>query len=299
MEWQFDQIEIRMRPVLVGESLDTENLVALYRVSFDVEEWTAPYSISQVATTLERVIATHTDSSFAYWQEDEEGVFNGFGLSLRIYPASTIRDLVDRDREIQFLAAEVKRELASLTSSSIVAEFEFPASIKSACEQYLLYFVQFLRDLGIEADATLREQATKVLFSVIPRDREQALSAIYEALEAYLRLPTSLGVIQTGDPTDDIAVAQLRANVLHLRSQVILAKATLELKQATIANRDAEIALLKDRLDLAKFLPARFTANSSPSEPLIGGGLVAVKKHSFKFLEIDFPEILRKLKRRF
>src|SRR5215469_11433116 len=65
---------------------------------------------------------------------------------------------------------------------SVSKLFTFPAPIKSACEQYLLYFGQFLSDLGIQTQTELAENAARVLFSVTPIDATQALSQIRDAL---------------------------------------------------------------------------------------------------------------------
>ena len=48
--------------------------------------------------------------------------------------------------------------------------FEFPDAVRVPCEQYLLYFAQFLRDLGVEASSELRHEVGMVLFSVTPTD---------------------------------------------------------------------------------------------------------------------------------
>jgi hypothetical protein len=58
-------------------------------------------------------------------------------------------------------------------------------------EQYLLYFVQFLEDLGIHATADLQEQARGVLLTVTPQDGREALERIREALDVYLQIPRS------------------------------------------------------------------------------------------------------------
>ena len=95
----------------------------------------------------------------------------------------------------------------------------------------------------------------------------------------------------------DPAVTQLQANVLHLQSQLMMAKSVLQLKNATIEAKDALIDALKEKVDLRTVLPNRATVlEPEDSEPLVGE-LVSVKRHSFKFLEVNFPEILRKLKR--
>jgi hypothetical protein len=69
------------------------------------------------------------------------------------------------------------------------ASDRFPPAIRTACEQYLLYFVQFLEDLGVSATAEIKEDAKRVLFSVTPTDGCAALQQIREALEVYLKLP--------------------------------------------------------------------------------------------------------------
>lgn len=75
--------------------------------------------------------------------------------------------------------------------SSLLASFDFPKELKVSCEQYLLYFAQFLKDLGINATSNLKEEAGRVLFSVTPTDDIEALDKIREALAVYLNLPSS------------------------------------------------------------------------------------------------------------
>src|SRR5262249_33523082 len=150
--------------------------------------------------------------------------------------------------ELRQLASAVKAHLNQRETRSLNLVFDFPPAIKSACEQYLLHFVQFLSDLGIEAKAEIKEQASKVLFSVSPIDEKQALEKVYEALQAYLELPRSPDLAMAASQARDVAVAQLQANVLHLQSQLMLAKAAMEMKNATLDAKDAYIALLQDRI---------------------------------------------------
>lgn len=69
--------------------------------------------------------------------------------------------------------------------------FHFPSELKVQCEQYLLYFIQFLQDLGIRATSNLKEEAGNILFSITPTDSRSALERIREALALYLNLPSS------------------------------------------------------------------------------------------------------------
>ena len=88
-----------------------------------------------------------------------------------------------------------KRTVTNLITDSeevsIYLNFDFPEKIKIPCKQYLLYFAQFLQDLGINATSNLKEEAGIVLFSVTPTNSFEALDKIREAVAVYLNLPSS------------------------------------------------------------------------------------------------------------
>jgi len=209
----------------------------------------------------------------------------------------TVDDALQHRPELLPLASLIREELGEERAAVNMA-FEFPSAIKSACEQYLLYFVQFLRDLGIEANAEVREQASNVLFSVTPVDKEQALGKIREALQVYLGLSHLPEFGTVAAQFGDVAVSQLQANVYHLRSQIMMARAFLEMKNASIAAKDEQIALLQERIDLRDFQPKKEERKNEDKEDIVKN-MVAVKKYDLKFIEINLPELLRKLKRRF
>lgn len=119
-------------------------------------------------------------------------------------------------------------------SDSLSILFDFPEELKVSCGQYLLYFAQFLRDLGISATPNLREEAGKVLFSVTPTDDFEALDKIREALAVYLSLSSNPIPNSTGDRTVDMVLSGARANAKHLESQLELAIAKLQFKEATL-----------------------------------------------------------------
>jgi hypothetical protein len=122
-----------------------------------------------------------------------------------------------------------------------VTFFEFPPSIRAACEQYLVYFGQFLEDLGIHADSEIKRHAGSVMFCVTPSDGPTALAAIRDALEAYLQLPTAPELHDARLDTRDPALTQLKANVRFLQSQLELSRAIVEAKDATIQAMDVTI----------------------------------------------------------
>jgi hypothetical protein len=97
-------------------------------------------------------------------------------------------------------------------SESLITTFDFPAPYRSACEQYLMYFAQFLRDLGMEANVEVREDAHRSLFSVTPLDQTIALANVRDALDAFLTLPTSPIEFEALSRNSDPAAQQLAIN---------------------------------------------------------------------------------------
>lgn len=80
---------------------------------------------------------------------------------------------------------------ANLNDEFLSTLFEFPEHLRTSCKQYLIYFVQFLADLGYEAETELKEDANKTLFKITPKDGKEALTNIREALAIYLNAPGS------------------------------------------------------------------------------------------------------------
>lgn len=169
--------------------------------------------------------------------------------------------------------------------------FQFPAPVRSACEQYLLHFADFLRDLGGNASVELREIGDQVLFSVRPSDRDEALERVQVALDAYLEFP---GTALVGDLDHDDRVVgyKLRANLAHLAGQLQLAMAQNELLRETIQTQ-------RDTVDLLRYRTLPPPANDAvpDQEPITR--YVSVTDIQKAGVTLRLPEILRDLKQLF
>jgi hypothetical protein len=277
-------------------------------VQFDWEEWARPYSIRAYAQGLLDLVTT-LGSSDRYWpakgyyansdeDDDElgEDYLNGFGIVALVEQETTIAKLlVELPQRLQNYFRQVEIELLQSQPGAVSRVFSFPDSLRASCEQYLVYFGQFLSDLGIQATTELKEEASRVLFRVVPNDKNEALEAIQQALDTYLRIPGSPSSDAAMANYSEIAVLQLNATVSHLRAQFLLAAAVAQAKDATISAQQAEIGNLRGAVDLTRY--ARTLPSSSDSEQLVGD-LVSVKKLEYKGFEFNFPEILRRLKRK-
>lgn len=221
------------------------------------------------------------------------------------YPPPIPKIIKLRDgREISTSNAEIYLSTIPFTSlrdtesGFIKFSFIFPDEIKIHCEQYLLYFAQFLQDLGIKATSNLKEEAGKVLFSVTPTDDFEALDKIREALAIYLSLPSNPIPNSTGDRMVDMVLSGARANIKHLESQLELAivklqfkEATLELKDATIEQHQLTIRKKNETIRELQDIVARGNIFQESLEKVEINGEVIDEKNLYRFSREDDIEV--------
>lgn len=220
-----------------------------------------------------------------------EGVL--FEISLRI----SIKNNLTIEENVNYLVSQIEKTTRKLLvevnekSLSIDTFFSFPEEYKTACEQYLLYFATFLKDLGIEAKTDLENQENGVLFKVFPKDKEEALSQIKEALAIYLALPVQQNIDEVATQFPDAAVQQLISNVYHLKSQLVLANSTI--LQLQRQNEALELFQYQDKpiIHLGEF------DKNQKNEEKIFGGIVTVKEYEGTGFNIDLPKLFRMMKR--
>lgn len=181
-----------------------------------------------------------------------------------------------------------KRLRDNVNAEAVVTYFRFPDAIKSACEQYLIYFTQFIADLGIDVESQIIEEPNQTLFKITPKDKSEALSRIREALDIYLNAPAADNFPVQAAEFGDISVKQWEANIYHLKSQLAIANSLLQMKDATIEALQLSNFQYKKTID---------DQEKTKGEDVIKG-VVSVKKFEKNGVSIDFAEILRRIKRR-
>jgi hypothetical protein len=265
-----------------------------FRLNVEMDDWAALWSLKNFSEGLQIIIKNRGDNKIIYFQDDEDFVSNGFGIKVQIENLEqSINDVLDTTfLEVDNIIKETNQYLGSIIDNqSVISFFNFPDSIKGPCQQYLMYFAQFLKDLGINVETEIKEQAHSTLFKVTPNDKNEALDKIKEALEIYTNAPALNDLQFQNMNNGDIAFMQLQANVMHLKSQMMFANTALQMKDATI-----------EALQLSNYqLKAMVVANreKGSQEADVIPGIVAVKKYDGKWFSVNLPEVLNRLKRQF
>jgi hypothetical protein len=268
--------------------------VITFEPSFDYTQWNKFYSIEEVEQAYSSFIVPDNNISF---HKSEKYMLGNFSLAFSILDLKEIAGLTV-DQSLAYAKGIHEQAIASLTqnikSDLITTLFEFPEELKTSCKQYLMYFGQFLADLGINANTSIKEDANRVLFTVMPDDGSEALEKIKEALDIFLNAPENIS-FESQDNTvrKDIAVIQWEANVHHLKGQLALAQALVETKNATIE----ALKLSNYQLQQASTPTIHLQASDNREEKIMGG-LVSLKKYEGKGFSVDVAELFRRLKRK-
>jgi hypothetical protein len=233
------------------------------------------------------------------FDEVDKNQIHGISATFAYSPDEIIADAVDRFSSVinEVHTQVLKRLGVRLNDRAVVASFkDFPKEVRTYCEQYLMYFIQFLLDLGVDATSELRHEAGRVLFTVTPSNEHEALDKIRAALDIYLHLPTSpIG----SSPGSEIAVNRLEAAVLRLQSDLRLAAAELQAKNATVEAQqitiDVQRGLLSGEISIGQMKDV--TPKEDREEFLDGAfALTVLRKEGFEF---NLAKIFRMLKEKF
>lgn len=180
------------------------------------------------------------------------------------------------------------QQAAMAAPTAVVSVFHFPEAVAAPCEQYLVHFIDFLRDLGVKATGDIRHEAGRVLFTVTPQEHSQALASIREALNVYLQLPVGTLDGTSESLSDQVTIDKLQMNVHHLKSQLTAAGMMLRLQESTIAAQEVTIAAHRE-------LMAGAPRTTGDSEVIVEGILdvVPLEGHGVR---INLPRLIRRLK---
>lgn len=290
VDWWSDRFEL---DILCNNYFHEKTPCIIIELQFqEWDHWDKPWSMSSFAKELEINIKGLGNENIKYLQEDSNTVLNGFGLEY--YPqdkSSKIKSEIDSLLKIleKLIDTTNKSLIQSFDINAIFTYFKFPADFKTACKQYLVYFAQFVEDMGILVDTELKEEINYTLFKIIPKNKDESLEKIREALNIYLNAPNEKNFQIEISNQIDLAAKQWNANLFHLQSQLSLAASIIQSKEATIE------MLQLSNYQYKQLLESHITRESEKEE--IIKGIVTVQKYEGKGFSIDLAEIFRRLKR--
>lgn len=275
----------------------------LVNINFETENWAKPWSLYQFSKKFKNVCIEINNPKIVFFSDDEDDdssafPLNGIGFYYFIDSnANLAKEFEIVQDYLKFLIKETNKQLLEETDiESVIAVFDFPLDTKSICKQYLIYFAQFIADLGFNIDTEIKEEANNTLFKIIPKDKDIALEQIRKALDIYLNLPTREEINELNSSAD-IAAKQWAANILHLQSQLMLSESIIKAKNVTIDNLN--LALYQQNQKPETIIIQ--ASDKTKDEENILWNLVSVGNLNIEKvgIRVYFPELIRRLKRKF
>jgi len=298
--WAPSLEEVSFLALYEEEDREGTNLIGQVNFNFvpSFENWKRFYSPSDYFEELTATLESEEKIGTEWLNGQEVNGPDEFSVWFDVTVDDSIVELLrESTLQLEKLHYSVERQLSERLGRTILTYFEFPDAVRVPCEQYLLYFAQFLEDLGVEADSELRHEAGMVLFSVTPQEPNQALDKIRTALEIFLLLPSN----QISDINENsVAVNRLVTAIYRLKNDLELARGLLETKEATIQTQQWLIQHQQRALSGQSLLgpvnePKASESNWDKEELM--GGTVAITPFQGKGLMINLPDLFRRLKR--
>jgi hypothetical protein len=254
-------LNLEIIPKTFKKSIDVS-----FSISIEPDNWKLHFSISEYVNMFKQFWKELSDVNFyPLYFEDSKYITLRLDITI-MFPAKSLIELI---KPYELLIHECHKKTVNFLNSNKSQEgiqvlFDFPEELKIPCEQYLLYFAQFLRDLGIDTTSNLKEEAGKVLFSVTPTDDIEALDKIREALAVYLNLPSS--PVLYNDSFQSMQLKQQVENLQHSQRmkemEMRSAQYALRLAQQNIENQDKIITRQNSFIDNQNKIIEKITSKS-------------------------------------
>ncbi|WP_216317940.1 hypothetical protein [Deinococcus aestuarii] len=290
--------------------LDFSSGATSYEIEYKYDDWSHRFSPRDFTGEVGKLYYNYFGDDYNLEEVYELGI---------VFPKETkAKDcIIDSINLIESIIDEAFENLNHEQADNIVRfEFKFPEHLKYACEQYLIYFGQFLRDAGEKVDIELSHYGERTLFSVIPEDKQIGLARIHQALTIYLQLSESRSVIDSAS----LAESRLQMVISGYQSQIMSLQAekqakNLELQSAKyIITNQQQLIVNQNQVLFSQgetiLAQSRALLESSRTENILAGslkdkqgetedvvpGLVRVKSYDLGPIQLDIPTALRKVK---
>lgn len=138
-------------------------------------------------------------------------------------------------------------------NNGVTAIFKFPDHLKTSCEQYLTYFAEFLKDIGVHTNVSMEGRGYETFFKTVPKDSKQALRKIQEALIIYLSIPVAseseFQSLKNHNAKYRMAFEKLKIQNTFLKQQIKLNEYHLKIKNDAVKNKNEVIRAKDSHID--------------------------------------------------
>jgi hypothetical protein len=173
--------------ILTSISSTPDNIICEIRFFHKMDEWANPFTVKELNqylaenyvstdSTLGKVGTLFCSLLFNVSKGDTEACLKNL-----IFDAS--------EKFLSFYYQSINELNEKNSESLFVKLFDFPPEYKNICSQYLMWFGEFLKNLGIDADVSTENKDGKTSLIVSPAENGEMLEQIEQLFYCYIDLP--------------------------------------------------------------------------------------------------------------
>lgn len=202
----------------------------------DVSKWNNPFTIDELNKSLCDRLA-----EMNYVADDEEYFRIDVIFEISIQESTTLAELIqNHSNKVKKIIEEEKVRLANINfEETFIKIFNFPDEYKNIYSQYLMWFGEFLKNLGINVNVTTQNNQGQTSLIVSPKDAPELLDEIEKQFYLYLQLP----YVEVLPPQREMSI-QEQHTFMAIRQQIQMLEMQVETKDSLLLNHNSTIASL-------------------------------------------------------
>ena len=205
-------------------------------VEHNLETWTNPFKYTDFVACYSKLL-----TSAPFKSRDELTLTIGFDETFEEPMLPEVNEAIEWLNKCYLEAENIMHD--SVKSEVFTKLFDFPPEYRNICSQYLVWFGEFLKNLGIEANVSTKNSGTQTALIVTPDNCPELLENIEKLFYQYIELPYVELLPPQGNltPQEIYAYQSAVMQVQHLQTQIQMKDSVIASYEATNTNLVAQI----------------------------------------------------------
>ena len=245
---------------LIGDgfiSIDISKSNITIFIDHDLEDWANTYTCKHFTEELAKRLS-----------EGPFDVANDYNITLyldevKLQTNPILPDFIDALALINRCYQETKKSLIELSKGEVfIKVFEFPVEYKNIYCQYLVWFGEFLKNLGLDANVSTEQEGNTTQLIVSPNECPELLNKVEELFYQYLSLPyfELLPPEKSYTPQELHTFHSIQMQVQHLKTQIQMKDSVIASYNSTnldlmnkLREKESELVLINSLKEDDKF----------------------------------------------
>ncbi|NQY65018.1 MAG: hypothetical protein HRT38_15065 [Alteromonadaceae bacterium] len=263
----------------IKKNEESNNIILSLKMTVDLTKWNNPYSILEFNEALRENTEINSIKPYYLYKLnpdtfiEKEWSFK-IGIKVNKVEEENLFFLFENAyKHLKFNLDETTIQLNKTNSENVFIKlFNFPSGYENICSQYLMWFGEFLKNLGINANVSTEQTYGQTALIINPEKNNELLIKIEHLFYQYLQLP----YVEILPPEKSLTQQEMHAyhttimQVQHLATQI-------QMKDSVIASYQASNTSL-----MAQLKP-------QSDQPLLMESLKDEKKYEFFNGAIKIP----------